>query len=372
MSGILLNLLAATAGGQITRAEAFLKRFRKYAPNERLVIIKDQSSLNFCDYYQDWDVINVDIGRGRLRALRRIAWENLNLPRLMDSENLSVFLTFSHYLPLTLNKSIRTIVGVSNLAPFSKEAWKIESASVKLKMWLLRHSIVASAERATKVIALSETCGHILDAAGVDASKIVVIPNGVEQNSFEENSSNRQSFVDPYILSVSHFHRYKNYERLIEAYKSLPTEFLNKYRLLLVGKPYDCRYYSKILNLIVQHRLSDRVTVIPGVPPSEIKVIYRNAKLFVFTSLIENSPNILLEALTYGLPILASNTPPMPEFGGDAINYFETLSSSDLSQKMCDLLSDEDALQHWGELARQRSTEYSWDTFTDKVIATCH
>ena len=180
MSGILLNLLAATTGGQVTRAEAFLRRFRAYAPEARLVIVKDSDSLPFISESAGWEVINVHIGTGRLRALRRAVWENLNLSGLMAGRNLDTYLTFSHYLPLYLGRDIHSIVGVSNLAPFSDEAWEVEGNAVRLRMRLLRHTIIASSKRADQVIALSNTCKTILARYGVDPSKIKVIPNGVE------------------------------------------------------------------------------------------------------------------------------------------------------------------------------------------------
>lgn len=380
MSGVLLNLLAATSGGQVTRAEAFLRRFRHFShPGVRLVVLKNSRSLPFCEGSGDWKVINVDIGEGRFKALRRMAWENMFLPALMRKERLDTYLTFSHYLPIGLGSSVHKIVGVSNLAPFSIEAQNAERSAVRLKMRLLRISILASARRADVVIALSNACAQVLAKRDVDRSKITIIPNGVElppQSAPEDGSGGgllrNLNLSLPYILSVSHFHRYKNYERLLEAYGLLPPDLRQKYSLVIVGKPADAQYFREIESLAARLDSKSNVVIIPGLNRSQLNFLYSRAALFVFPSLIENSPNILLEAMAHGLPVLASNIAPMPEFGEDAIGYFDGLSAKSMSERMRELLTDEDMASESGRRAKDRSQLYSWDTFFTRVIDLCN
>lgn len=373
MSGILLNLLAATTGGQVTRAEAFLRRFRAYAPDVRLVIVKDRDSLPFVNDMADWEVINVPVRAGRLKAFRRAAWENMNLPRLMSKKDLNIYLTFSHYLPWFLGERVYSIVGVSNLAPFSDKAWEVEGNAVRLKMRLLRHTIISSSKRADQVIALSHTCRTILARYGVEESKIKVIPNGVEicKSNEDEISTIALPCEQPFVLSVSHFYRYKNFESLIEALSLLPTQLRNQFNLIIVGKPYDKKYFEELIDLIGRLGLQERVRIIPGVDRANLASLYQNASLFVFTSLIENSPNILLEAMAYSLPIVASNVDPMPEFGADGVRYYEAQSATDLANKMSSLLSDPESALGLGQRARLRAEEYSWDNFTRSVVEIC-
>ena len=152
MAGILLNLLAVSDGGQVTRSAAFLKRFRRFDSITRLVILKDRDSLLFCDDFKEYEVINFTIGKGRTRVIRRVIWENIFLPQLMRKHDLNIYLTFSHYLPFMLGSHATSIVGVSNLAPFSMEAWKVESYYVRIKMALLRRLIVSSTKPISKTV----------------------------------------------------------------------------------------------------------------------------------------------------------------------------------------------------------------------------
>lgn len=205
----------------------------------------------------------------------------------MHREGLDVYLTFSHYLPAFIGTNVRSIVGVSNLAPFSEEAWCLENTATRLKMWLLQRSIVSSAKRADRVIALSNTCRRVLIDRGVNESNITVIPNGVEVNTrnASEELPSSLPFSGPYILSVSHFHRYKNYIRLVEAYDLLPDHLKQKYSLVIVGKAYDAKYFLEVENLILRYGLKSRIHIIPGMDRLALGPLYRNATLFIFPSL---------------------------------------------------------------------------------------
>ena len=175
----------------------------------------------------------------------------------------------------------------------------------------------------------------------------------------------------PFILSVSHFYRYKNFERLVEAFSLLPVQHRNQYSLVIVGKPYDRKYYEEIAGLIARLGLQERVRIVPGLDRGNLDAIYRNASLFVFTSLIENSPNILLEAMAYSLPIVASNVEPMPEFGSDGVRYFKAMSAEDLANEMSKILNDPEGASALGRRAKLRAGEYSWDNFTKSVVEMC-
>src|SRR5688500_2499976 len=112
---ICLNLLAALAGGQLTRARALAARFRRYAPDSSLVVLKERSVLEDWAAHDGFDVLDLSMGGlGRLRALRRSAWEHRHLQRVMRDTGADLFLTFSHYLPANFPPAIPSVVGVAN------------------------------------------------------------------------------------------------------------------------------------------------------------------------------------------------------------------------------------------------------------------
>ena len=371
---VLINLLSVRAGGQVTRAKAFLARVRQHDPYSALIVLQAASSSDFADYSRlDLEVVPVAFPFRRYVAFQRLTWENVFLPGLLKRLKVDTYISFSHYLPLTFPTSVHSLVGVSNLAPLAKAAWEAERYGVKARMLLQKHAILSSVRRAAKVLALSETCKELLVRNGIDSEDIFVSPNGVEQSLCESSSSDnllRTYALDcQYVLYVSHFHRYKNHLRLIDAFAMLPVSARATVKLALVGEPFNRGYYREVLAKVTKKGLKDRVVVIPGLSREELSSLYSNATLFVFPSLIENSPNILLEAMCFGLPILSSAFAPMPEFCGRAAIYFDPYSISDMCNKLEWCLCDKDHRDEIGRSAKTRSRRYSWDTFTENVIS---
>ena len=338
-------------------------------------MIKEQAALVDYTTVPGRFVIDVPIGLGRLKPIRRTLWENLALPKITRKHGTNIYLTFSHYLPQKLDGLIPSVVGVSNLAPFSSDAWKAEAWPIRFKMEVLRRSILNSARRASRVLALSAKCRDVLVQHGIPDDKISITPNGVEPNWAKVIPTTgfvRQSgIVRPYVLYVSHFHRYKNHARLLNAYARLSADIRKAHQLILAGKPEDQSYYQEVTNLIQKLGLSNEAIVLPGVNDDCLREIYQGASLFVFPSLIENSPNILLEAMMAGAPVAASSLSPMPEFGGDAAEYFDALDTASISRSIESLLRNPVQRAEMRERSRARALKYSWDKFVANVVDIC-
>ncbi|MCX7144224.1 MAG: glycosyltransferase family 1 protein, partial [Proteobacteria bacterium] len=275
-----------------------------------------------------------------------------------------------------LPTSLPSVVGVSNLAPFSDNARDVESWLVRLKMTLLKHSIIAATRRANKVVAISATCKDVLTSHGIEPSKISVIPNGVDpfwsQPSTASNILNENGIAGAYLLYVSHFYRYRNHQRLVHAYAMLPASTRAAHQLVLVGKPADRRYFDEVLELRSRLGLDRDVVVISGVSGERLRHLYQRARLFVFPSLIENCPNILLEAMAAGAPVLASSLQPMPEFGGPAVEYFNPLDAEGMAQKIGMLLSSQKVVDEMKGNSTRQAQRFSWDLFVQEVVELCH
>lgn len=367
---VLLNLLAATAGGQITRARAFLDRFEQVMPGAVLMVLKDSQVLTEYGSKPGRVVIDVPIGLGRFKALRRMAWENTAMHGLIGAQSPDVYLTFSHYLPLR-SLGIPSVVGVSNLAPFSSEAWAHESLLVRLKMRALRRTIVSSARRANCVLALSQTCREVLIAQGVQAEHIVLTPNGVSTQWADPVPAavdlKRLGIDRPYLLYVSHFHRYKNHARLVEAFACLPSGLQGQYQLVMVGKPDNLACYRDTARLIDQLKLNQELLLIPGEGGDTLRALYQQTALFVFPSLIENSPNILLEAMMAGAPVATSRLAPMPEFCQDSAIYFDGLDAADMAAVMAKALESPAQLADLRLRSQAQARKFSWDAFAKGI-----
>jgi glycosyltransferase involved in cell wall biosynthesis len=368
---ILLDFLSDPVGGLLTSARAFLNRARRFDPKSRLVVLEVNAgvSRSVADPAAfEW--VNLVRPDG-LRGWRRVAWQNLELPALARRWNADSYVSLSHYLPVTLPRGIRSIIGISNLAPFSSDAHAAEQDWRKrLRLRILRTTILSAAQRADKVIALSHACRTELISRGIAENKISVIPNGVTlQPCIGTERALPSALADTeFILSVSHFHRYKNFERLIAAYSRLADDLRARYKLILVGAPQDPSYVASLRALIASHEMGGSVRLIEGAYGEELTALYRNCAAFVFPSLVENSPITLLEAMAHGVPVAASDIPPMREMGGDAAIYFDPHSAEAIATAIALTLTDNGLREKLRALGPKRARLFDWDHFSEDLV----
>jgi len=370
---VFVDFLAAVAAGQLTRARAFMRRVYEIDADSHFVILRERGTLE--DVVKPGPrttVIDVALSQGPFKGVRRILWESRYVAGLIARHRADVYLTFSHFLPRGVRTAVR-IVGVSNLAPFSQEAIEADAFPGRLRLHLLRWLIVNSVRRATHVIALSVACKDSLVGAGVDPERILVLTNGcddfVEALALPDAAVQGQVAPPPYVLCVSHFYAYKNFEVLLDGFARLAPHLRERHTLVLVGAPIDRKYFERVSARSASLAERCRIVILPGVPYTDLPALYRNASAFVFTSLVENSPNALLEAMSAGLPMAVVDREPMPEFAGDAALYFAPHSSNELAAAMSRLLEDGELRQRLSERARMRSARYRWDVLVRGTVA---
>lgn len=133
-------------------------------------------------------------------------------------------------------------------------------------------------------------------------------------------------------------------------------------KLLLVGPDEERSYYTKMIKKeIVKHGLQNDVIITGPVPYNELPALYYHAKVNIFASECENCPNILLEALGAGRPTLVSDCEPMPEFGGDSVEYFDPTSPEDFANSIIRFIDDENKMKELAKKAGERSLLFDWE-----------
>jgi glycosyltransferase involved in cell wall biosynthesis len=101
-----------------------------------------------------------------------------------------------------------------------------------------------------------------------------------------------------------------------------------------------------------------------------LATLFRQAALFVLPSDVEGLPLVLLEALGYGTPVLASDIPPNREVLGDLGRTFAAGSVDDLQRQLGAALDELPALREQAsQAASWIAGVYDWDLVADQTIA---
>lgn len=184
--------------------------------------------------------------------------------------------------------------------------------------------------------------------------KIQIIPNPIDENLFfrREKYGNRENII----LTVGRLDTNKNQKLLLEAFANLNTK---NWKLILVG---DGALKIEYQMLAKKLGIADKVDFIGIV--TNIETYYNRAKLFVFPSQSEGFPNALLEALSFGIPCIASdcNSGPSEMIQHKENGFlFEINNQKQLEKQMTALMENEALRLKFSSNAIQSTAKYHPD-----------
>lgn len=97
------------------------------------------------------------------------------------------------------------------------------------------------------------------------------------------------------------------------------------------------------------------------VTEDEKNSLYAQASCFFFPSLEEGFGLPILEAMSAGVPVVASNRGALPEVGGDAVLYVNPDDAEQMALALAQCLMMPDAMGEMVAAAKARAAEFSWD-----------
>lgn len=177
------------------------------------------------------------------------------------------------------------------------------------KYTLPRRMIRFAATHAMAIIAVSQALKNTLANLGVSPSKIHMLRNGVDLEMFRSQDRQRAQaqwgIEGPALLSVGQLVELKSHDLVIGALPDIPG-----CTLLIVG---DGPERSKLEHLAKDLRVAHRVRFLGQIPHERLSEIYTAADALILASSREGWPNVLLEAMACGTPVIASNVGGIPE-----------------------------------------------------------
>jgi len=212
---------------------------------------------------------------------------------------------------------------------------------------------------------LSQYCAEAYD------SMTQYIPNGVTLTNANGSKELSQFGLEPngYIVMVSRLVRHKGAHYLIEAYRQLkernPGALGNK-KLVFVG---DSAFTDDYVKELRDMAADDQDIIFTGYQSGEaLKQLFENAYVCVHPSESEGLPIAVLEAMSYGLPVIASDIPENMEVVEEAGLSFENKNIEDLVRKLEEYLPQSETLKNIGDKAREFvGQNYNWKDISREV-----
>jgi len=195
------------------------------------------------------------------------------------------------------------------------------------------------------------------------------IPNGIRQmpNDIGSNLINSQFKLQPkkYILVANRLIRLKGIHYLIEAWQYAQTRYpklFTDYKLAIVGDSANNDNYVEELKKMAK---DDNSIIFAGWQSGEIlDQLYANSLFFVHPSENEGMPLTVLQAMSFGRPVLVSDIPGHKELVLDSNYWFENTNVYDLQEKLIWMLTNKSELN----LVGQKNKKFVQNNFNWKDI----
>ena len=365
---IAINTLAMGTGGNKFYAKMLIRELSKIdKKNQYLIFV---SSLN----KKDLEIKKPNFKFLEFRHLKnpflRIFWEQLFLPFLLKKRETDLLYNLSSFD--VLFGSCKTIITINNMLPYSKEGTNKENLFAKAKLIFLKFGGIISSKTANTVITLSETARQkLISKYGFEPSKTKAIYLGVNKKELVSQKLSpklKRYLENDFFLSVAHINRYKKLEKVILGYKKALKKAPSLPLLYLVGKPRDKKYFSELLSLVKKENLQQKVAFLGNLPRGNLGFFYKQAQLLIFNSVAETCPLTLLEAMSFGTPILCSKASVMPEICQKAALYFEPDSISEIAEKIEMSCRNKNLLEQLSQKGKERIKAFSWQKTAQKTL----
>lgn len=260
-----------------------------------------------------------------------------------------------------------------NMMPFSPDLWSLYRpfSTGRLRLHLLRHLNTRTFADADGMIFLTQGAKERVQGfMRRPAASTRVIPHGVDHSRFAPSGDRVHPQPDDQVRIVypSRFEPYKHQLEVLEAVASLRPIF-PRLEIAFAG-PKNEEYFGRFEQLRARIDPDGEFsTYLGNLPGRELPDLYTRSDILLFASSCENLPNILIEAMSCGIPIISAGAAPMPEVAGEAALYFDPKSPESIAHCLRRAVEDGDGtrtrIQHGLELSRQ----YSWDRCADETFA---
>jgi glycosyltransferase involved in cell wall biosynthesis len=199
-----------------------------------------------------------------------------------------------------------------------------------------------------KIITVSEESkNEIMEHLNLESS-FVYTPVEFTASSLKNGNINSMSSEEDYFFHVGGTSPHKNTEKCIEAFLATGLE---GYKLVVSGMGKECELCKKYE--------SNRVLFTGWISDEEIATYYKNAKAVVFPSLKEGYGLPIIEAFTFGVPVITSNINPMKEIAGDGAVLIDPFSLDSISNALNLLAKDDELRKHLINNGQERITQIS-------------
>lgn len=289
------------------------------------------------------------VGPGRL-------WTQIGLPvaLFLEKEKPTVFFSPTHYAPRFSPSSC--VISIMDLSYLHYPEMFRKNDLYQLRNWTLY-----SVRKAKKILTISQASkADIIKYYGIDSTRVLVTyPGNIKAKTKVEATrlKDKYGIQGEYILYVGTLQPRKNLIRLIEAFYKVKNQAI---KLVVVGK--KGWMYEEIFTQVKKLGIEKEVLFTGFVPDEDLPIFYQKAKCLALVSLYEGFGLPVLEAMSYGTPVVVSKVSSLPEIAGEAGILVEPGDTDNIAQGILKILEmNERDYQQLSEKCKKQAAKFNWE-----------
>lgn len=238
-----------------------------------------------------------------------------------------------------------------------------------MKMRVIRRLILNTLHLADRIITVSHVMRDKLLESGVPKEKIAVIPNGVDKSKFFycDQTTARNKLGLPLdkkiILHVANLVKVKRQDLLLHSVAEI-ARVRGDIGCYILGQGSE---EARLRSLSKQLCLEEVVTFVGQIPNSQLSLWYNAADVFCLTSKAEGCPNVLLESLGCGLPVVATSVGGIPEIVNGHAGSGMLVDTGDV-ETLSRILSDSLEKAWDRELIARNHSHRTWGIIASEIL----
>jgi len=293
------------------------------------------------------------------------------LKYLDTTYNFDSFGLHSRYMP-DFNYVLKYAKKKNKFSTFTVHDQKIVGVNIALDhMSTLYDDVygVKSMSNASKFIAVSNSVAKDLEEMGFDQSVIKTIYNGVDTAFFKPSKQTyREKYgqgFDNLIICAGRIVIQKGIQYLIRAMPQI-LENHPSTKLLIVGTGSFEPYLKLLVNTM---KLEKNIEFTGFIPDQDLPNMYSSADVFIAPSLVEPFGLVVLEAMSCGVPVVASKIGGIPEVLDDCGLLVKPKDKNCIARSVNLLLLDKNLGNSFSKKGRKRAEEtFNWDLIAKQTL----
>jgi glycosyltransferase involved in cell wall biosynthesis len=371
MIRLFINGLAASAGGGLTYLRNVIPHLARRVDAETTLLLNPAIGREFGEL-SNISFVETSESSG---VFRRFVREQTTLPKLIRHSGAQVLISTGNFA--LWNSPVPQILLSRNSLYTSGDFFRDVRArgdyaiwaDTLVKGWLARRSI----GRADITVAPSEAFAQELSRWS--GTNVLSLHHGFDRDAFTSDAAPLPSAAKTQLeqakdalrlLFVSHYNYYRNFETLFRALSILSSRLKGKKVKLFL----TCRLNSgenpgtyraeSAASLANDLGGTQNIVELGAIPYRSLHHLYRACHIYVSPAYAESFAHPLIESMSSGLPVVASDLPVHREICGDAGIYFPRFSPDALAERVLQIQESAELAETLSHNGLRRARDFSW------------